>query len=550
MNEVRSGGTVTSLFAILSILSEDLDLPVPLTPPSVTPSDNISPFSTESRDDFDQAPPTPQSRQQLELDLPIPTLESNTSASTSFDLKTPKTEYASYPNLDMAKKANSSKGDSKMSSESIASSAGSTTTSVKGEATPQVLNSPISSPLATNSSSKDFINTAESNTPKPPIIDSKPRSVHPHLVAIASSNTTLAVIPADSFRNLSEKFPGAAAHMVQVILTRFQRMTFLTLQRYLGLSNELLAIEKKVNEVAGTGLPQDLFPSELIESTAWRLSHQFSDVNLPFDPIFEKPDFEGFGENFEIGGDLDKKLRDSTFECIAQIIGLKSSKNTKERERQESTSHFGSNIERFYYSTRKSSHYSASVSTGAGSRHIPGVFDDGQSVSSSSILDDASVIESGSDYGGENFPEIQILFYKQGKCLVKEGDRCAGLYFVLDGTLEVSTGKSDKQKGTMSAASSKKRLFRIDPGGLAGYLAGLTGNASFVSIEAKSDCLVGLMPKKILDKYMDKYPNVLLCLAKRLVHQLSPLVFHIDVALEWGQVNAGQVLCRQGNCIF
>jgi lysophospholipid hydrolase len=54
------------------------------------------------------------------------------------------------------------------------------------------------------------------------------------------------------------------------------------------------------------------------------------------------------------------------------------------------------------------------------------------------------------------------------------------------------------------------------------------------------------MPKKILEKYVEKYPNVLLCLAKRLVQQLPPLVFHIDVALEWGQVNAGQVLCRQG----
>jgi lysophospholipid hydrolase len=55
------------------------------------------------------------------------------------------------------------------------------------------------------------------------------------------------------------------------------------------------------------------------------------------------------------------------------------------------------------------------------------------------------------------------------------------------------------------------------------------------------------MPKIVLDRYVDKYPNVSLCLAKRLVNQLSPLVFHIDVALEWGQVNAGQTLCQQGD---
>ena len=55
------------------------------------------------------------------------------------------------------------------------------------------------------------------------------------------------------------------------------------------------------------------------------------------------------------------------------------------------------------------------------------------------------------------------------------------------------------------------------------------------------------MSKEVLDHHVEKFPNILLCLAKRLVTQLSPLVLHIDVALEWGQLNAGQVLCRQGD---
>jgi lysophospholipid hydrolase len=55
------------------------------------------------------------------------------------------------------------------------------------------------------------------------------------------------------------------------------------------------------------------------------------------------------------------------------------------------------------------------------------------------------------------------------------------------------------------------------------------------------------MPKASLDLHVEKFPSILLYLAKRLVSQLSPLVLHIDVALEWGQLNAGQVLCRQGD---
>jgi lysophospholipid hydrolase len=79
-------------------------------------------------------------------------------------------------------------------------------------------------------------------------------------------------------------------------------------------------------------------------------------------------------------------------------------------------------------------------------------------------------------------------------------------------------------------------------GGLAGYLPAITGNASFVTIIAKTDTTVGFMPKNVLDHHVEKFPNILLCLAKRLVLQLSPSVLHIDVALEWGQINAGQLM--------
>jgi hypothetical protein len=84
-------------------------------------------------------------------------------------------------------------------------------------------------------------------------------SLHPNIVARAATDSTLAVIPAAAFRKLTEKFPNAAAHIVQVILTRFQRVTFLTLYKYLGMSKELLKIEKRVNEFAGYGLPHEFF---------------------------------------------------------------------------------------------------------------------------------------------------------------------------------------------------------------------------------------------------------------------------------------------------
>jgi CRP-like cAMP-binding protein len=45
---------------------------------------------------------------------------------------------------------------------------------------------------------------------------------------------------------------------------------------------------------------------------------------------------------------------------------------------------------------------------------------------------------------------------------------------------------------------------------------------------------------------VDRHPAVLLILAKRLISYLSPLVLHIDLALFWEHVNAGQIISSQG----
>jgi lysophospholipid hydrolase len=46
---------------------------------------------------------------------------------------------------------------------------------------------------------------------------------------------------------------------------------------------------------------------------------------------------------------------------------------------------------------------------------------------------------------------------------------------------------------------------------------------------------------------VEKYPVVLLTMAKRLTSLLPKLILHIDFALEWVQVNAGQVIYHQGD---
>jgi lysophospholipid hydrolase len=97
--------------------------------------------------------------------------------------------------------------------------------------------------------------------------------IHHGTVARATEDTTLAVIPAEAFRRLTQKFPNASAHIVQgasflptkknrlvtrlflVIMTRFSRVTFNAAHKYLGLTTEVLRTEKAINDIACHPLP-------------------------------------------------------------------------------------------------------------------------------------------------------------------------------------------------------------------------------------------------------------------------------------------------------
>ncbi|KAJ2189389.1 phosphatidylcholine and lysophosphatidylcholine phospholipase [Coemansia sp. RSA 532] len=76
------------------------------------------------------------------------------------------------------------------------------------------------------------------------------RPQRPNVVARATVDTTLAVIPASAFQRVTRLYPTAAAHIMQVILTRLQRVTFATLYDYLDLPDELVAIERAIGELA------------------------------------------------------------------------------------------------------------------------------------------------------------------------------------------------------------------------------------------------------------------------------------------------------------
>ena len=104
-------------------------------------------------------------------------------------------------------------------------------------------------------------------------------------------------------------------------------------------------------------------------------------------------------------------------------------------------------------------------------------------------------------------------------------------------------GGSHKSK---KKATPRESIFMIKPGGFAGYVGSTTGHRSFIDVRAKTDVYVGFLPRASLERIVEKYPIVLLTMAKRLTSLLPRLILHIDFALEWLQVDAGELLHHQG----
>jgi lysophospholipid hydrolase len=159
--------------------------------------------------------------------------------------------------------------------------------------------------------------------------------------------------------------------------------------------------------------------------------------------------------------------------------------------------------------------------------------------------------------------DVEIVYFQKGSILVDQQERLPGLYYVIDGFLEVGItmdsettersllgtldGSHDADQPASNAQGSvRQSLFLVKPGSLAGYLPAVSGFRSFVEVKAKSDVVVGFLPKESLERMVDRYPIILLTLAKRLIATLNRSILHTDFALDFVQMNAGEVIYEQG----
>ncbi|KAM5447746.1 phosphatidylcholine and lysophosphatidylcholine phospholipase [Microsporum audouinii] len=497
-------------------------------------------------------------------------------------------------------------------------------------------------------------------------------SIHPDIVARAVVDTTIAIIPASAFRRLTRLYPRATAHIIQVILTRLQRVTFATAHSYLGLTTDVLSIEKKMNKFTSFDLPNDLrgapldrlkqkfqravqrlgpeegtkgialhnpgvrnrrrsssflrkdaslnakasatqgqnaspsppaldreaagvSPGDLLSTiqlsrfgprfgnerrlaarSTFHVSnpglrspmHASPDSSSPGKPLFNSPATSHVNE--------DSIFRESILDCMVKALGL----TATTREALPLPKGFGSADASPHLVSYDSRKQKAVFNNAFGYIDPYEAFGDGDSESQMSI----SVTSAGgtppiANLKAELSDEIEIVYFPKGSVLVEQGERNPGLYYVIDGFLDVGIPVNDKgedligsskggihsnepllplrrpsgvSQGNLSTQTQRKKtsrrsLYMVKPGDLEGYIGSITSYRSFTDVTAKTDVYVGFLPRICLERIADRYPLVLLSMAKRLTNVLPRLLLHIDFALEWVQVSAGQVIYHQGD---
>ncbi|KAL9130708.1 MAG: hypothetical protein Q9217_001187 [Psora testacea] len=503
------------------------------------------------------------------------------------------------------------------------------------------------------------------------------KSVHPDVVARATVDSTIAIIPATAFHRLTRVYPKATAHIVQVILTRLQRVTLATAHSYLGLTSEVLRTEKHMNRYTTYDLPnhlrgaalerlKDKFMREkerlgsteesmkgialhnpgammrrrssgtfrkvinaqtklaatrdqsyvqtaangnpshvhgvsagdlLTNIQVSRFGGRHPDgIDLPYRTPSVKPLSPITGKdtgtpltqreklpfvppprrnctNGQESLEGDDIFRQSILECILKAIGLTNS-NDAIRKPVESVEQSPRMVS--YDAHRQKATFSNAF--GFIDSYDGSADGDSESMHSLSALGAAPF--NAQNLTRELRDHLEIVYFDKGAVLVEQGERNPGLYYVIDGFLDVSipveeidadgmpmmnghlsnetgtmlpplkrvaTNSSVKSPGRQRKRQPHKSLFLIKPGGLAGYIGTVSSYRSFVDVRAKTDVYVGFLPRASLELMVEKYPVVLLTMAKRLTSLLPRLILHIDFALEWVQVNAGQVIYHQGD---
>uniref|UniRef100_A0A8C9Y782 lysophospholipase n=1 Tax=Sander lucioperca TaxID=283035 RepID=A0A8C9Y782_SANLU len=319
--------------------------------------------------------------------------------------------------------------------------------------------------------------------------------------ARAAVASTILRLPAAAFQSVFEKYPETMVRVIQIIMVRLQRVTFLALHNYLGLTTELFNPESQaislvsLAHVLGEGHPHRGHRRQPSHSDD--LGSEKSDTGQKLQPSL----------NISLSGC--RYVLNYTFLSPQSIL-------KKSVTMQDTPSAV------YYYSDAGGGnvqHNKVNAIFQAAKKDLLQVLQ----------IQDASLLE-----GRVNLRQV-----KAGSVVANQGDQDVSVAFIISGLLHVYQRMIDREEETL--------LFVTHPGELVGHLAVLTGEPLIFSVRAHKDCTFLSISKAHFYEMMREEPRVVLNVAHTVVKRVSPFVRQIDFALDWMAVEAGRAVYRQGD---
>ncbi|XP_072634984.1 patatin-like phospholipase domain-containing protein 7 isoform X5 [Canis lupus baileyi] len=374
--------------------------------------------------------------------------------------------------------------------------------------------------------------------------------------ARAAVPSTVLRLPAVAFQGVFEKYPETLVRVVQIIMVRLQRVTFLALHNYLGLTTELFNPESQAvhllsvaSMAAGKAKRQACCSSEdRLERTLWPQEScdpdrgggraaasgpllkrsQSSPLPSVHEEILDELGKTQPGDQapFTPPGSTAGATSDLKMACDRARVLLhaeehpgstmasKSKKNVMVADAPSAV---------FHYSEANSEETVSSRKTDAIFRAAK------KDLLTLMKLDDPSLLDG----------RVTLLHVPGGTVVSRQGDQDVNILFVVSGLLHVYQRKIDSEEDTC--------LFVVRPGEIVGQLAVLTGEPLIFTIKANRDCSFLSISKAHFYEIMRKQPTVVLGVAHTVVKRVSSFVRQIDFALDWMEVEAGRAVYRQGD---
>ncbi|XP_016047925.2 patatin-like phospholipase domain-containing protein 6 isoform X2 [Erinaceus europaeus] len=364
--------------------------------------------------------------------------------------------------------------------------------------------------------------------------------------ARAARDSTVLRLPVEAFSAVFTKYPESLVRVVQIIMVRLQRVTFLALHNYLGLTNELFSHEiqplrlfpspglpartspvrgsKRVMGISATEEPplpgpagDPVKPTSLDAPSAPLLSRCISmpvDISglqggprSDFDMAYERGRISVSLQEEAAGGSQAAPTRTPTQEPREQPAGA-CEYSYCEDESASGGCPFGP-----YQGRQTSSIFDAAK----------------RELAKLMRIEDLSLLNS----------RVLLHHAKAGTIIARQGDQDVSLHFVLWGCLHVYQRMIDKAEDVC--------LFVAQPGELVGQLAVLTGEPLIFTLRAQRDCTFLRISKSDFYEIMRAQPSVVLSAAHTVAARMSPFVRQMDFAIDWTSVEAGRALYRQGD---